>query len=113
MGIETDSNSFMAKQRLILKNIDQSLAAQQEILHHNALGDSVRYKMYRILQEGEYCLTILAHILKKSKSTISHHLSLLEKAGLVIGRKKGLFTVYSALNYFYEKKDRSEASDSR
>jgi len=112
MGIRVDSKSFLAKQRKVLMQIDQSTQAQQEILYHSALGHDLRYKMYHLLQEGEYCLTILAHILNKSKSTISHHLAILERAGLVIGRKKGLFTVYSAMNYFYEKKVRPTASDS-
>lgn len=100
MGIGIDLKSFLDKQNKILREIDKSTKAQQEISRHNALGHALRYRMYTLLQEGEYCLTILAHILKKSKSTISHHLSILEQAGLVIGRKKGLFTVYSAMDYF-------------
>lgn len=108
MGITIGSKAFLAKQRKVLKEIDQSTQSQQEILYHSALGHDLRYKMYRLLQEGEYCLTILAHIMNKSKSTISHHLAILEKAGLIIGRKKGLFTVYSAMNYFYEKKVRPQ-----
>ncbi|NWF95842.1 MAG: winged helix-turn-helix transcriptional regulator [Candidatus Thorarchaeota archaeon] len=104
MGIDTDFEAFVSDHRRLLSDLDKDKNAQREILYHAALGHELRYKLYHILGKGEYCLTVLAHIVKKSKSTMSHHLSILERAGLIIGRRRGLYTVYSSVGYFYEKR---------
>ena len=47
-----------------------------------------------ILKEKDRCVCELEAILDESQPSISHHLKILENAGLVRGWKKGKFTHY-------------------
>ena len=44
----------------------------------NALSNHVRYKIILDLEDGELCVTDLAHRLGKRQSVISQHLSILK-----------------------------------
>ena len=60
----------------------------------NALGNEERLKIIEILKEKDRCVCELEYALDKSQSSISHHLRILEAAGLIKGWKKGKFTYY-------------------
>jgi DNA-binding transcriptional ArsR family regulator len=61
-----------------------------------ALGDETRQELLRLLQEhGEQCVSDLVHRFGLSQPTISHHLQLLKRAGLVTSRKEGKQVFYS------------------
>lgn len=75
-----------------------------------ALGHTIRLQIFRLLRSGTIttccgmiadgenaaCVTDLVARLPKAQSTISHHLKILEFAGLIRSEKRGQFTVYSA-----------------
>ena len=67
-----------------------------EILH--ALGDTTRQRILLLFEPGEE-LTIktIADLFPFSRTTITHHLTVLENAGLLKRRKNGL-DVYLRLN---------------
>ncbi|MBD3339534.1 MAG: metalloregulator ArsR/SmtB family transcription factor [Candidatus Lokiarchaeota archaeon] len=60
----------------------------------NALGNEDRLKIFEILKEKDRCVCELEAALDKSQPSISHHLRILESAGLIRGWKKGKFTYY-------------------
>lgn len=61
---------------------------------HNALGHKIRYLIYNLIKQKEICICELNAILDLTQSTISHHVKILEQAGLIIGIKSGKFTHY-------------------
>ena len=63
-----------------------------------ALGDPVRLRMVSLLanaEAGEVCACDLTEPLGKSQPTISHHLGVLRKEGLVRGERRGRNIWYS------------------
>lgn len=60
-----------------------------------ALGDKTRLKMIYLLLEYDFCVGALARNLGLSEATVSQHLKVLRKAGLVSGEKRGYYTHYN------------------
>ena len=60
----------------------------------NAIANKKRLMIINILKEKDRCVCELEAILDESQPSISHHLKILENAGLVRGWKKGKFTHY-------------------
>lgn len=51
----------------------------------------------KILNDNNRCVCELEAILDISQSTISHHLKILEKIGLIKGIRRGYFTHYELI----------------
>jgi ArsR family transcriptional regulator len=61
-----------------------------------ALGDETRQRILELLlTKGDMCVSDLVDAFNVSQPTISHHLSLLKNARLVIGRREGKQVFYS------------------
>lgn len=60
-----------------------------------AFSDRTRLRILHLLLRGEICVGDLANVLELSQPRASQHLSCLRNAGLVVGRKDGLWTHYS------------------
>ena len=60
-----------------------------------ALGSTERLLILDALAEKDRCICELEAILAKAQPSISHHIKVLEDAGLIQGWKKGKFTHYS------------------
>ncbi len=60
-----------------------------------ALADPTRLSLLGALGKGELCACILPAMVKKSQPTVSLHLGVLLKAGLVDMRKDGARHLYS------------------
>jgi ArsR family transcriptional regulator len=63
-----------------------------------ALADPVRLRVLSILAatpDGEVCVCNFVEPLGKSQPTVSHHLRILSKAGLVSGDRRGKWVWYS------------------
>jgi|Deesub1362A_J573_1020465.scaffolds.fasta_scaffold01918_8 DNA-binding transcriptional ArsR family regulator len=59
-----------------------------------ALSDPNRLRALMALQTGELCLCQLIELLGLAPSTVSRHMSLLRRAGLVESRKEGRWHYY-------------------
>jgi ArsR family transcriptional regulator, arsenate/arsenite/antimonite-responsive transcriptional repressor len=59
-----------------------------------ALADRQRVRLLLLLAGGERCVCQLVEALGLSTSTVSRHLSVLENAGLIEGRKEGRWAYY-------------------
>lgn len=63
-----------------------------------ALADPARVKILSmLLNADEVCACDISDAIGKSAATASHHLSLLRKAGLVTGRRRGTWVYYQAV----------------
>ncbi|TAK55668.1 MAG: DUF2087 domain-containing protein [Bacteroidetes bacterium] len=60
-----------------------------------ALADKNRLKIIGLLAQQSHNVEELASALSIGASTVSHHLSVLSKAGLVEGKVQGYYSVYS------------------
>ncbi len=68
-----------------------------------AIGNPDRYLILDALVASDKCVCEIEAILNKAQSTVSHHLAILEDAGLIRGWKKGKFTHYSLSKATFEK----------
>lgn len=59
-----------------------------------AMGHPSRLAMIEALADGELCVCELQALVGSDMSTVSKHLSVLRNAGIVSGRKKGLWMYY-------------------
>lgn len=80
----------MAKRAI---NFDES-QIRKEAKRYKALGDETRLKMFRILEEGERCVCELMDLFHVNQPLVSHHVKVLESAGLVEGHRVGKFVYY-------------------
>ncbi len=60
-----------------------------------ALSDRNRLKIVGLLAQRPHAVEELAEVLAVGPSTVSHHLSVLSKAGLVSGKVDGYYNIYS------------------
>jgi ArsR family transcriptional regulator len=77
--------------------LDRDEAAELAV-GFSALGDPVRLTLLSMLAAapgGEICVCELIGPIAKSQGTISHHLKVLGKAGLVHGDRRGKWVWYS------------------
>jgi len=60
-----------------------------------ALADNTRLSLMKELRRSELCACVLPALVKKTQPTVSSHLKILSKAGLVKMRKDGAKRLYS------------------
>jgi DNA-binding transcriptional ArsR family regulator len=61
----------------------------------SALAAPERLKIVRFLAEGPHNVTEIAEMLEVAPVNVSHHLAVLKFSGLITGKKKGRFVLYS------------------
>ena len=62
-----------------------------------AVGEANRLKILILLSKREKCVCELESALRMSQPTVSHHLGVLEQAGLVKRSKKGRWAFYAPM----------------
>lgn len=72
---------------------DASIKALAE--RHQALSDPVRLSILYLLKGSELCPCVLKELTGLSDSKLSYHLSILEKAGMIVWRQSKNWRVYS------------------
>ncbi|MEB3221289.1 MAG: metalloregulator ArsR/SmtB family transcription factor [Candidatus Sericytochromatia bacterium] len=63
---------------------------------HRALGDVGRLKVLYLVRDREVCVCDLVAALGIPQGTLSHHLAVLQRAGLVRARRQGRWNYYQA-----------------
>jgi ArsR family transcriptional regulator len=71
---------------------DKTLASLEMLF--KALADGTRLRILALLQAGEICVCDIHGSLNLPQPTVSRHLAYLRKAGLVHGRREGLWVHY-------------------
>ena len=59
------------------------------------VGDETRLKIIGLLWIEDMCMCEIIAALDAASSTISHHLKIIEKGGIISSRREGKFTIYS------------------
>ncbi|MDD2254786.1 MAG: metalloregulator ArsR/SmtB family transcription factor [Methanoculleus sp.] len=60
-----------------------------------ALSDETRIKIIQCLMEGERCACAIVPAVGKAQPTVSQHLKILEEAGVLESRRKGVNVWYT------------------
>jgi len=90
----TTCSVFLKKQEKFIANVIADSETKKEFKIHKALSKLKRYLMYKLLQEKPMCTCALARVFQISEGTVTHHLKILQEAGLIMGKKEGYFTRY-------------------
>ena len=78
-----------------LDSLPESMQPAAQIF--SALGDTTRQKILLLFQKDEeISIKAIADLFTFSRTTIVHHLEVLERAGIVTSRRKGKVALYSA-----------------
>lgn len=83
----------------VAQEVIDDATALEIALRLKALADPVRIKLVSLLltaAEGEICTCDLATAVGLSEPTVSHHLSQLKKAGMVVPQRRGMNVFYRA-----------------
>lgn len=72
--------------------VDKRLATLETLF--KALADQTRLRIVGLLLSGEICVCNIHESLGLPQPTVSRHLAYLRNAGLVVGRKEGLWVHY-------------------
>jgi DNA-binding transcriptional ArsR family regulator len=59
-----------------------------------ALGDPTRLEILSLLLIEDLCMCEIVTALSLPNSTVSHHLKIMEKGGVIKGRREGKYTIY-------------------
>src|SRR5262245_6169642 len=70
-----------------------------------AIADPERLRIISSLVKGPRTVTEIARLLDTSLGNVSHHLSVLRRAGLAQGKKQGRFVLYQSQPAFYHPSD--------
>ncbi len=72
--------------------IDRVYAFQSEIF--KALSHPIRLKIIQLLRDGERCVCEIVPALGMEQPSVSRHLAILKKEGILSCRKEGLKVIY-------------------
>jgi len=64
----------------------------------SALGDATRLKMLKLIADEELCSCEVMAALELTQPTTSHHLGILERAGLLTSKRNGKWVFYKISN---------------
>ncbi len=94
IGLDIDVYEYI---KGLEKNRDEILAREdfkEEVISHKALGQVSRFLIYNLIKKKEMCICELSTILDLTQPSISHHVKILEQAGLIEGVKSGKYIHY-------------------
>ena len=73
-----------------------------------ALADRNRARILKMLEEHELCVCQIREVLGLKQSTVSKHLSILKKAGLVEDRRQGTWAFYGLSRHRHNDFDQAQ-----
>jgi len=71
---------------------------EENVLLFKALSEETRYKIIKVLLEGERCACEIPDLIGKTQSNTSMHLAKLQNWGIIKVRKDGKMRLYSIDN---------------
>jgi predicted transcriptional regulator len=90
----TTCEQFLDENRSYVSQTEKNEEFLNDWKIHKALSNKNRYLIFKLLEHKPMCTCALANVFSVSDGTITHHLKILEKTGLIIGKKEGYFTRY-------------------
>ena len=85
-------------QPVVYPDVDRERASRLAEIAR-ALGDPIRLQLVDVLRKhaGEVCVCELTPLFDVGQPTVSHHLNVLRKAGIVDSQRRGLWAYYYVL----------------
>ncbi len=93
-----DPQKYAAELRQLADDVARVNEAEERCKLFKALADATRLRILKLLGVREMCVCEIMIALDLTQPTASHHLKILENAGLVKGRKEGRWVYYSIKN---------------
>jgi ArsR family transcriptional regulator len=93
-----DASEYSGNLQKIADQIADVETADKQSRLFKALADRTRLRILRLLEIREMCVCEVMVALGLTQPTASHHLGILENAGLVKDRKEGKWVFYSIAN---------------
>jgi len=90
-----DASKYTNELKQLADEIADSQTADKQSRFFKALADETRLRIVKLLGVREMCVCEVMVALDLTQPTASHHLGLLENAGLVKDRKEGKWVFYS------------------
>ncbi|MFQ6064945.1 MAG: ArsR/SmtB family transcription factor [Candidatus Bathyarchaeia archaeon] len=90
-----DPLKYASELKQLADEIADSETARNQSRFFKALADETRLRIIKLLEVREMCVCEVMVALGLTQPTASHHLGLLENAGLVKDRKEGKWVFYS------------------
>jgi len=90
-----DASKYADELKQLADRVAGVETADKESRLFKALADVTRLRILRLLEVREMCVCEVMVALDLTQPTASHHLGLLENAGLVKDRKEGKWVFYS------------------
>lgn len=89
-----EAPGYANKLMRVAEEVANTEDADKESRFFKALADSTRLKILKLLKVKELCVCEIMVALDLTQPTASHHLGILERAGLVKDRKEGKWVFY-------------------
>jgi ArsR family transcriptional regulator len=93
-----DVSKYAAELKQLAEKFASKVSAKNESEFFKALADENRIRILKLLMLRELCVCEVMVALGLTQPTTSHHLGILENAGLVKKRKEGKWVYYSVAN---------------
>ena len=93
-----NNKEYITKLKELGETTGPTSSLRNMIRSYKALGDPIRLRIIRLLQHQEMCVCEIMVSLGLTQPTTSHHLSLLETAGLINRRKEGKWVFHKIAN---------------
>jgi len=93
-----DASKYTNELKQLADEIADSKTADKQSRFFKALADETRLRIVKLLEIREMCVCEVMVALSLTQPTASHHLGILENAGLVKDRKEGKWVFYSLAN---------------
>jgi ArsR family transcriptional regulator len=93
-----DSSEYAVELRQLADKVADVGEVEKRSRIFKALADATRLRILKLLEVREMCVCEVMIALGLTQPTTSHHLGILENAGLIKGRKEGKWVFYSIAN---------------
>jgi ArsR family transcriptional regulator len=94
IGLDIDVHEYIKDLEKSRDEILKRKDFKEDVISHKALGQESRFLIYNLIKKKEMCICELSTILDLTQPSISHHVKILEQAGLIAGVKSGKFIHY-------------------
>jgi len=89
-----DASKYKVELKQLAEQVADVETLEKKCRFFKALADETRIKIIKLLKVREMCVCEVMIALGITQSTTSHHLGILENAGLVKDRKEGKWVFY-------------------